>query len=81
MKLCDCYEETLKTEQPPRQETKPEPKESSLTSMFFHLGKEGEKEMNEEDIRRITREELQGHKFEVELPKPEKPQEKLELCA
>ena len=36
--------------------------------------------MNEEDVRRVIREELRDHKFEVELPKEEKPQEKLEPC-
>jgi hypothetical protein len=90
MKLCDICEELyktgqpFKTDQPTSQETKParpEPKKGSLPSLFSQLGKEGEKIMNEENIRRIIREELQDHKFEVELPKQEeKPKEKLEPC-
>lgn len=76
MKLWEIYEETLKTERskkPAEQEAKPEPepKKGSLPSLSSHLGKEDEKQMTEEDIRRIIREELQDHKFEVELPKQE----------
>ena len=34
MKLCDIYEETIKVNQTPKQETKPEPKEASVKFVF-----------------------------------------------
>jgi hypothetical protein len=83
MKLCDICEDLyktnqpIKTDQPIKPDAKPEPQQKSLFSRLLEpTKKEGEKQMDEQDLRRIIREELQDHKFEMIQQEP-KPQEQL----